>query len=139
MGTSLFGGEGDDALGMPRVEPKGQDELTLLELVLRVQGDFRQRLAPLRVTPLQAGVILYLHRHWEAKVTEAAAAVGVEGPTLSVVVRTLVRKRWVTGHRTPDDRRVVRLRLTQRGEVLARRIKDKIRHVRSDLTSMKGA
>jgi len=54
--------------------------------VLRVEGEFRQRLAPFRVTPLQAGVILYLHRQRDASVTDAAA--GVEGPTLPVVALT---------------------------------------------------
>ena len=119
---------------MPRVKHKGQDEPTLLEVVLRVQGDFRSQLAPLRVTPLQAGVLLFLHRQREAKMAETAAGVGVSGPTLSVTVRTLIRKRWVTEHRTPDDRRVVRLRLTQRGAMLAGRIQERIRDMKSDLT-----
>ena len=78
-----------------------------------MQGEFRQQLAPFPVTPLQAGVILYLHRQREASMTETAAGVGVAGSTLSVAVRALVRKRWVTEHRTPNDRRIVRLRLTQ--------------------------
>ncbi|MGH7184099.1 MAG: hypothetical protein ACREJN_19285 [Nitrospiraceae bacterium] len=42
-----------------RGRAQGQEEPTLLEVVLRVQRDFRQRLAPIGVTPLQAGVILY--------------------------------------------------------------------------------
>ena len=79
--------------------------------MLRVQGDFRRRLTPLRVTPLQAGVLLYLHRHRDAKVTEAAAALGVQLPTLPVVIRGLVRKRWVIRRRALHDDRVVCLRL----------------------------
>ena len=102
-----------------------------------VQGDFRQRLAPLHVTPLQAGLILYLHRQRDAKLTEAAAAVGVQLPTLSVVTHDLVRKRWVTKRRAIHDDRAVRLRLSRKGEVLAGRITDHVRHVRSDLTQMK--
>ena len=66
---------------MPGFKHQDQDKPTLLEVVLRVQGDFRNQLAPLRVTPLQAGVILYLLRHRDAKVTEAAAALGVRVPT----------------------------------------------------------
>ena len=124
---------------MPPAERKGQDKPTLLEAVLRVQGDFRNQLAPLRVTPLQAGVMLYLQRKREAQMTETAAGVGVAGSTLSVAVRTLIRKRWVTNQRTSDDRRAVSLRLTQQGEVLARRIKERIRDMRSDLISMKEA
>ena len=119
---------------MPRVKHKGQDEPTLLEVVLRVQGDFRQCLAPLRMTPLQAGVMLYLHRRKEANVTETAAGVGVAEATLSVSVSTLVRKRWVTRQRSRADRRAVRLRLTQRGAMLAGRIQERIRDMKSDLT-----
>ena len=76
---------------MPSVEHKGHDALTLLEVVLRLHGDFRRRLEPIRVTPLQAGVILYLHRHTDAKVTETAAALHIRPPTLVNVVRDLVR------------------------------------------------
>ena len=124
---------------MPGVKHQDQDKPTLLEVVLRVQGDFRRRLAPIRVTPLQAGVILYLQRHVDAKVKEAAAALRVQPPTLTGVIQDLVRKHWVTRRRAPHDDRVVCLRLSRQGEVLARRIKDKTRHVRSDLTPMKEA
>ena len=117
---------------MPGVEHKGPNEPTMLEVVLRVQGDFRRQLAPLHVTPLQAGVMLFLHRQREAPMTETAAGVGVAGPTLSVAVRTLIRTRWVSEHRTPNDRRVVHLRLTQRGEGLARRITERVLRYEAD-------
>ena len=47
---------------------------TQLEVVLRLHGQFRRCLEPLHATPLQAGVVLYLQRHGEAKVKDAAAA-----------------------------------------------------------------
>ena len=84
---------------MRGVEHNGHEELTLLELVLQLHGEFRRSLEPIRVTPLQAGVILFLCRHADAKVTDAAAALGVRLPTLSEVVKDLVRKRWVTKRR----------------------------------------
>jgi len=62
---------------MQGVEYNGHEKLTLLELVLQLQGDFRRRLEPILVTPLQAGVLLVVCRHAEAKVTDAAAALGV--------------------------------------------------------------
>jgi DNA-binding MarR family transcriptional regulator len=124
---------------MQGVEQKSDEELTLLELVLRVQGEFRRCLEPIRVTPLQAGVILYLQRHMDAKLTDAAAELCVRLPTLSEVVKDLVRKRWVTKRRSVTDTRVVHLRLSRRGEVISRKIKDHVRHVRSDLTPMKEA
>ena len=116
---------------MPGVEHKGQDEPTLLEVVLRVHGDFRRRLAPIGVTPLRAGVILYLLRHSDAKLTEAAAALRIQPPTLVEVVRDLVRKRWVTNRRSIQDRRAVCLRLSRQGQVIAQKITDHVQHVKS--------
>ena len=36
---------------------------TLLELLLQLEGDIRGRLEPIRVTPLQAGVLSFLCLH----------------------------------------------------------------------------
>ena len=54
---------------MPGVKHESQDQPTLLEVVLRMHGDYRPRLEPIGVTPLQAGVRLYLHRQRQAKKT----------------------------------------------------------------------
>jgi len=130
---------GDDTLTVQEVKHSGHEELTLLELVLQLHGEFRRSLEPIRVTPLQAGVILFLRRHTDAKLTDAAASLGVRLPTLSEVVKDLVRKRWVTKRRSATDTRAVCLSLSRRGEALAQRIKDHVREVRSDLTPMKEA
>ena len=122
---------------MRGVEHNGHENLTLLELVLRAQGDFRRCLEPILVTPLQAGVILYLQRHMGAKLTDAAAAVCVREPTLSTVVKDLVRKRWVTKRRSLTDSRAVCLALSRQGEAMARKIEAQVRLVRSDLTPIK--
>ena len=116
-----------------------EPDTTLLELVLRVQGEFRRTLEPIRVTPLQAGMLLYLQRHTDAKLTDAADALCLRLPTLSDVVKDLVRKRWVTKRYSVEDRRAVCLRLSRRGQVITRKIEAQVRHVRSDLTIMKEA
>ena len=113
--------------------------LTLLEQVLRLEGEFRRSLEPIRVTPLQAGVILYLQRHMDAKLTDAAASLGVRLPTLSGVLKDLVRKRWVTRRRSVTDRRAVHVRLSRRGKALAEKIEQQVRQVKSDLTQEKEA
>ena len=95
---------------------------TLLEAVLRVQGDLRRALAPIGVTPLQAGVLGYLGQHPDARLTYAAKAVGVEPATLVVVVQDLVRKGWITNRRSVEDRRAVCLKLSRQGEALVRKI-----------------
>ena len=114
---------------MRGVEHKGDEKLTLLELVLRVHGEFRRSLEPIRVTPLQAGVLLFLRRHAGAKVTDAAAALGVRLPTLSEVVKDLIRKRWVIKRRSIMDTRVVHLSLSRRGQVITRKIENQVRRV----------
>ena len=124
---------------MRGVEHNGDVKLTLLELVLRVQGEFRRSLDPIRVTPLQAGVLLFLGRHANAKLTDAADALCVREPTLSEVVKYLVRKRWVAKRRSLTDSRAVCLSLSRRGETLVQRIEGQLRHVKSDLTPMKEA
>ncbi len=92
------------------------EALTSLEMVLQVHGEFRKILEPIRVTPLQAGVLLFLRRHADAKLTNAATTLGVKPPTLSHVVTDLVRKLWVIKHRSATDARVVCLSLSRRGE-----------------------
>ena len=99
---------------------------TLLELVLHLEGDTRKSLEPISVTPLQAGALLFLSRHANAKLTDAATALGVGLPTLSVVVTDLVRKRWVVRRRSVQDRRAVYLRLSRRGETLAQRVEGQV-------------
>ena len=98
-----------------------------------MHGEFRRRLDPIRVTPLQAGVFLFLCRHANAKLTDAADAVGVRVPTLSEVVNDLVRKQWVTRRRSVEDRRVVCVSLSRWGNALARQIEQRICHVRATL------
>ncbi len=124
---------------MRGVEHNGHEKLTLLELVLQLHGDFRRSLEPIRVTPLQADVLLYLQRHIDASVTDAATALRLRLPTLSEVVKDLVRKRWVTKRYSVEDRRAVCLRLSRRGQVITRKIENQARDVRSDLTQMKEA
>jgi DNA-binding MarR family transcriptional regulator len=94
-----------------------------------LHGEFRRSLEPIRVTPLQAGVLLFLRRHAEARVTDAAAALRVRLPTMSGVVKALVRKRWVTRHRSIEDNRVVCLSLSRRRQDITRKIKNLVRRV----------
>ena len=124
---------------MSKLVHDSPEKPTLLELVLQLHGEFRRSLDPIRVTPLQAGVILFLRRHADANLTDTAAALGVRVPTLSEVVNDLVGKRWVTNRRSAEDRRAVCLSLSRRGEVLAQRIEEQVGRVKSDLTQMREA
>ena len=106
----------------------------MLELVLQLHGEFRRSLEPIRVTPLQAGVLLFLRRHADAKLTDAADALGVRLSTLSTVVKDLVRKSWVTRHRSVKDDRVVCVSLSRRSKALALEIKKQVRRVNATLS-----
>lgn len=121
---------------MPSGTHKDQNETgpTLLALVLQLHGEFRRKLEPIRVTPLQAGVILFLRGHANATLTDVAITLGVKPPTLSEVVGDLVRKRWVTRRRSGKDRRALCLSLSRRGETLALHIDERLRHVEATLT-----
>ena len=114
---------------MPKPLPHDREEPTQLEMVLWLNGQFRRSLEPLRVTPLQAGVLLYLRRHTDANITKTAAALCVRLPTASEVIDDLVRKRWVTRRRSTTDTRVVQLRLSPRGNALVVKIEHGVGHV----------
>lgn len=106
---------------------------TLLELLLQLHGDFRRQLDPIKVTPLQAGVLLFLRRHPGGRATDAALALGVSLPTMSEVVKDLVRKRWVSKRRSVQDDRVVLLSLSRQGAALTRQIEQRVHDVETSL------
>lgn len=116
-----------------RAVKHGYEDLTILERVLQLHGQFRRSLEPLRVTPLQAGVILFLRRHAYANVTDAATALGVSQATLSRTVITLVRTQWVAKRRSAKDDRVVALSLSRRMNPLALQINQRVRQVEATL------
>jgi DNA-binding MarR family transcriptional regulator len=118
---------------MRSVIHNGHEKLTLLELVLQLHGVFRKCLEPIRVTPLQAGVMLFLRRHADTRMTDAAASLGLRRPTVSVVVTDLAQKRWVTKRRSVMDSRAVCLLLSRRGEALARRIEGQVGRVSTQI------
>jgi len=80
---------------------------TLLEQVLQLHGTLRHTLASLRVTPLQAGVMLYLHRHGAATLKDVAAALYVTPPPANQGMKDLVTKRWVTKQQVAHDDRAL--------------------------------
>ena len=114
---------------MESIEHKSHEKFTLLELVLQLHGEFRRSLEPIRVTPLQAGVLLFLCRRADASLTDATVALRVRVPTLSEVVKDLVGKRWVIKRRSVTDARAVCLSLSRRGLVMTRKIEQRVRQM----------
>ena len=118
---------------MGRVIYNDDEDPTTLERVLQLHGQFRRGLEPIGVTPLQAGVLLYVSRHTETNMTNTAAALCLRPPTLTVVMKDLVRKRWVVKGRSVMDTRVVHLQLSRRGQALTQKIEQRVRHVNATL------
>lgn len=110
----------------------GKPGTTLLEAMLHLHGEFRSALDSLSLTPLQAGVLLYLHRRPGSGVFEAAEALGVKSPTLTPVVQDLVRKRLISRQENQSDRRHRPLILTKQGQAVMPRITERIAAIRSE-------
>jgi hypothetical protein len=82
---------------MPGGKHDSQDKPTLLEVVLLVHGDFRNRLASIGVTPLQSGVMLNLQRHSDAKMNDTSRR-----PTIQLRIRLWrSRNKGLHGHAYP--------------------------------------
>jgi DNA-binding MarR family transcriptional regulator len=77
-----------------------------------------------KLTPTQGQILTQLLTQCPGGCTlqELAAGLGVRPPTATEAVAALERKKLVAKHRDPQDRRVVRVRLTRKGEAAARRV-----------------
>ncbi|GIX06312.1 MAG: MarR family transcriptional regulator [Candidatus Poribacteria bacterium] len=71
------------------------------------------------LTPTQQQLLVFLNARGPLRVSEVASLLGVTAPTVSDAVGVLVAKGLVERSRDPDDRRIVRLYLTQEGRAQA--------------------
>lgn len=104
----------------------GDSDATQLEVALRLLGDVRRRLVPLKVTPLQGATLLYLSRHKEATLKATAVFFRLRAPTMVEVIKDLVRNDWVTKGLSKVHWRALSLSLTPKGRVLVGKIKDQV-------------
>jgi predicted transcriptional regulator len=70
-----------------------------LELLLRLDENFRICLDPIHMIPLQAGALLFLSRYAEAKLTDDATLLGLGHPAVTVLVTALEHNGWMTKRR----------------------------------------
>lgn len=77
------------------------------------------------ITLLQAQIILYLSEgpSDRKKIMDLSRELGVSQPAISESVNNLVRKGLVAKEAAESDKRAVRLRLTERGEEIARSLR----------------
>lgn len=97
-----------------------------LETVLRLHGFFRHRLQPLGVSPVQAGMLLYLDRHPQCQVAEIASALCVHDILAGKTVRLLQKNGWIRKPWIDANRKTVTLELSKQGAALARKISKNI-------------
>lgn len=106
-------------------------KLSVLETVLRLQGFFRQRLLPLRISPMQAAILLHLDRNPDCTLVDLAAALYLHPVSMGANILVVVRRGWASKTRTNENHRIVQLGLTATGKTLAKRVKQSIRSAKA--------
>lgn len=98
----------------------------LLKEFVRRQSDelFRGR-----ITLPQFLILAYLLRHEESKMTELARLMGVTTAAMTGAVDRLVRENFVMRAHDPLDRRIIKIKLTFKGQGLVRRITEQRRRM----------
>lgn len=81
----------------------------------------------LHLTPGQVHSIFSLGNEGELTMGALARAVGVTEKTMTGVVDRMVRSSYVERFRDPQDRRVVRVKLTRRGQAIHRKLDGLVR------------
>jgi MarR family transcriptional regulator, transcriptional regulator for hemolysin len=105
--------------GPPTAEPVGRAISSGAKVVSRA---FERELAEAGGSQPVWLVLLALKQQRRRTQQELAAAVGIEGPTLTHHLDGLEKSGLIERSRDPDDRRAVRVELTAAGEKLFRRL-----------------
>lgn len=112
---------------LPMAGAQRNRKLSILENVLRLQGFFRQRLLALRVSPMQAAILLHLDRNPECSLIHLASALCLNPVSMGANVLVVVRRGWASKTRPNENHRIVQLELTTTGKALVKRVKQTIR------------
>ena len=101
-----------------------EEELRFLILGAQREGNriFASLLAPLGITPSQAEALRVLQDIDSLSLNGLGSRLVCEGGSPSRLVSTVVDKGWVERNEDAEDRRLVTLRLTKSGTLLARQV-----------------
>ncbi|MGQ0557463.1 MAG: hypothetical protein ACT4PN_16130 [Nitrospiraceae bacterium] len=80
----------------------------------------------LGVSPIQAGMLLYLDRHPQCQVIEIASALCIQNLSAVKTVQLIQRNGWIRKPQVNANRKIVKLQLTEKGTALAQKIKENI-------------
>lgn len=119
------------------------EDRPLLQAMLHLYDDFHSRLAPLGVTALEAGMMMYLHRHANVSTIDLGKAFGTHELNLAPRLEDLVRKGLVRRQSDRQHHGVSILTLTSEGKIIIPEIEkhileisNLIREVTSHCTSV---
>ncbi|MBN9526296.1 MAG: MarR family transcriptional regulator [Alphaproteobacteria bacterium] len=100
----------------------------------RLRHEASQNLAPSGVTPAQARALKVIaHAPGDLKVVELAEALGVVPRSATAVVDALEDRGLIDRLADPDDRRAVRIRLTEAGHARVAEVRRRRREAAADL------
>ncbi|WP_067896219.1 MarR family winged helix-turn-helix transcriptional regulator [Nocardia vaccinii] len=80
------------------------------------RADLTQRLAQLGLHPGQELIVVDLHENPESTQAELVERMGIEQPTIAKTISRMERSGFVERTHDDSDRRVIRLRLSARGQ-----------------------
>lgn len=72
----------------------------------------------------------------ELSVKDIAQRMSLTSSRLTRIIDGLVKKRYVTRHIDPHDRRIINVRLTRQGEAMARKVSNECTHVYEQVLSI---
>lgn len=106
-----------------------------VNLAARLYGAaLQRRIEPLGVVPGQFAQLLALYEQDGLTASQLAAAVGIEPGTLTKTIQRMVRDGLVERRADPEDRRAVRIHLTDRARDLEAQLKQAAEEVNAIAT-----
>ena len=86
-----------------------------------------------KITLPQFFILSHLHRHGESKMSELASVMDVTTAAATGIVERLVTSGYVMRLYNPKDRRVINIKLTQKGSNMVQRIGHQRKQVTSEI------
>ena len=113
--------------------------ISVLELSQKVQDSISQHFARYGLTQSRFLILAAMMLHPDETWTPAglASLLGVKAPTVSGILNGLLNAGFVTGERSEEDRRVVMLKLTQKGrQKISKILPDHFRRLSSAFSNL---
>lgn len=111
----------------------------LQDLLITINHKFENQISgiflPLGVTPMQAKVIAVIHKNEAVSVQKLTEDLQITYPNCSNILKRMVKYDLIEKVKDGDDKRIVKLKLTEKSLSLVDRIENKLKDI--DLCFMK--